>query len=141
MKILICERIKELLDDKDINAKQLALVINISDPTIYYWLEEPRNMKLSSLIVTAQALDSSLDFMIGRNEVNDGFPKTKPSCFAERLKLLIGKTRLSKVIEATQIYKSRFFDWFSGTEPKLFHLVTLSEYFACSIDYLVGFES
>lgn len=59
--------------------------------------------------------------------------------FKDRLALLIEErgVNLSQVAKETGIPKSSLHNYLVGTEPSMSKLLTLSEFFGCSIDYLV----
>lgn len=141
-KNIICERLSELIAEKEISPEILGEEIGISTSVVYYWLRDNRGLKLENLVNLASYFNCSLDFLVGRKEENGTFTHRDVPPFSIRLKQLIelsGKS-VYQVRKETKINNSRIYDWFNGAKPKLLHLITLADYFGYSLDYLVGYE-
>ena len=64
MKIL-CERIKELRQEKGLSAVQLAKEINVSDSAIIRWENAQRLPNIMALVALAKYFGVTLDYLVG----------------------------------------------------------------------------
>ena len=64
MKIL-CERIKELRQEKGLSAVQLAKEINVSDSAIIRWENSQRLPNIIALVALAKYFGVTLDYLVG----------------------------------------------------------------------------
>lgn len=69
MKILIAERIKELMKEQNLNQVKLAEKIGVKQNTISAWLLKKKEPCITSLWLLADYFDVSIDYLIGREEI------------------------------------------------------------------------
>lgn len=69
MKVLIADRIKELLETYHLTQYGLAKQIGISSSAICNWLNGKKEPSIESLWKLADYFDVSVDFLIGRKEI------------------------------------------------------------------------
>lgn len=143
MKIKFSERLAELIAERALTVKKLSDLTDISVQSIYAWMrDDSYNIYLSNLIKICNALNCSLDFIVGRTDtILDFIPKECPS-FYENLRKIMkekGITRYRIVLD-TRFYDNYFTVWKSGREPQLNILIELADYIGCTLDYLVGRE-
>ncbi len=66
MKILVSERIKELMKEQGLNQVKLADKIGVKQNTISAWLLQKKEPCINSLWLIADYFDVSVDYLIGR---------------------------------------------------------------------------
>ena len=69
MKVLIADRIKELLSMYHLTQYSLAKSIEISPSAVCNWLNGKKEPSIESLWKLADYFDVSVDFLIGRKEI------------------------------------------------------------------------
>lgn len=69
MKILIAERIRELMKDEGLNQVSLADKIGVKQNTISAWLLEKKEPCITSLWLLADYFNVSVDYLIGRTNL------------------------------------------------------------------------
>lgn len=69
MKILIAERIRELMKEEGLNQVRLAEKIGVKQNTISAWLLEKKEPCITSLWLLADYFNVSIDYLIGRISV------------------------------------------------------------------------
>jgi transcriptional regulator with XRE-family HTH domain len=69
MKILIAERIKELMKEQNLNQVKLAEKIGVKQNTISAWLLKKKEPCINSLWLLADYFEVSIDYLVGR--IND----------------------------------------------------------------------
>ena len=67
-------RLKKLMNDARVNARQLALTIGISPPTIQRYLTGEIEPKASQAVKLAQALDTTVDYLLTGREPEPAGP-------------------------------------------------------------------
>lgn len=68
MKILVSERIKELMKEQDLNQVRLAEKIGVKQNTISAWLLNKKEPSITSLWLLADYFDVDIDYIVGRKE-------------------------------------------------------------------------
>jgi len=69
MKILIIDRIKELLKSDGLTQCKLASGIGVNQSTVCNWLNGKKEPSIESLWKLADFFDVSVDYLIGRKEI------------------------------------------------------------------------
>lgn len=69
MKILIAERIRELMKDEGLNQVSLADKIGVKQNTISAWLLEKKEPCITSLWLLADYFNVPVDYLIGRTNL------------------------------------------------------------------------
>jgi len=62
------ERLKELMQEKELNAKQLAEKTGIHSTFISKWLNFIKNVSIKQLIILSDFFSCSIDYLVVRNE-------------------------------------------------------------------------
>lgn len=135
------ESLAELMQEKNLSVKDLAKATGIKGANIYYYLRAERLPSVESVIALADYFKCSTDFLLGLTDENTG--ETFKSCppFSDRLDFLIKYFKVSayKIYTHTNVSKARFFDWKRGKYmPSLDNIIKLSEFFDCSVDFILG---
>jgi len=68
MKILVAERIKELMKDGELNQVRLAEKVGIKQNTISSWLSGKKQPSIESLWRLADYFGVDIDYLVGRKD-------------------------------------------------------------------------
>ena len=138
------QNIKLLREDKDLNQKDIAMVLNI-DRTTYTSYEIGRDtIPLKHLNTLCNYFDISVDYALGLNK-HKNYPKMRPSIdaklMAERLKELRKEQKLTQMKMAKVLNTSR--STWTGYEYGHYQISTtllfgLASKYHRSMDYLLG---
>lgn len=135
------DKLKELLLEKDISQLDFANLLNIDPSTVNRYLSGSQMPVLEIAINIADTFNYSMDYLFGKAEINQikAFRTCPP--FSQRLKFLLKhfhKTQIN-LNEDAKISKSVIYYWLSGKRmPSMDNIIKLSNYFDCSIDFVVG---
>ena len=66
MKILVAERIKELMCEHEHNQTKLAEKIGLKQNTVSAWLLKKKEPSITSLWLLADYFDVDIDYLVGR---------------------------------------------------------------------------
>ncbi len=140
---IFAERLKELMDDNNLNTLSLQKRTGIHNSNISNWLTKKFMPLTRQLITISSCLNCSIDFLVGRAEFPDIKSTELVIPFNERLKFLSsekGKT-LHAVAVDLKMDDAILYNWGNGKYiPNVEGLIMLADYFRCSIDYLLGRE-
>jgi len=133
------ESLTELMLEKNLTTISLGLAIGVNDSTVHCWKVGKHKLKLSTALNLANYFECSLEFLMGRTEIRLNYTPQKCPPFFERLLAVMkeyGKSqyRLTKEI----LSRGHFSFWKKGADPFIDTLLNLSDYFECTLDYLVG---
>jgi len=136
------EILQDLLVDNNINAKKLAQAIGIDRTTIYEWINHNKYPYVKTLIKICEYLKCSLDYILGRDEVNrySSF-KNKKIDFINEFKRFqsINNVSLYRIVKDSGVTNSLTYDWLhKEVIPSVSSLIKLADYFQCSVDELLG---
>lgn len=65
----LAERLKYLRNEKGLSQKELANLLNVSQPAIAKWEAGTREPSLNDLIALADVFNETTDFLLGRKEI------------------------------------------------------------------------
>ena len=65
-KVRFCERLKKLMEEKNLSRRRLEEATGLSNQVISYWLLEKRVPSLHSLDVLADYFGVTIDYPVGR---------------------------------------------------------------------------
>ena len=68
MKILVSERIRELMKEQGLNQVRLAERIGVRQNTISAWLLNKKEPSINSLWLLADSFDVEIDYIVGRKD-------------------------------------------------------------------------
>ncbi|MCI8475545.1 MAG: helix-turn-helix transcriptional regulator [Clostridia bacterium] len=68
MKILVSERIRELMKEQGLNQVRLAERIGVRQNTISAWLLNKKEPSINSLWLLADYFDVEIDYIVGRKD-------------------------------------------------------------------------
>ena len=69
MKILVAQRIKELMKSEKLTQMQLAHALEVGQSSISDWLNSKSEPSIENLWKLADFFDVSVDYLIGRKEI------------------------------------------------------------------------
>ena len=69
--------LKELRKDKKITQKDMARRFGISQVAYSYYESGVRTIKIEMLMILADELETSTDYILGRTSINKPYPKRK----------------------------------------------------------------
>lgn len=140
----LSETLQELMLDNGLDNKTLANRIGISPSRITDYVRNDKLPTVNNLILLADYFGCSTDFLLGRTYENPKKEFSASMQISEKIDYLIKKlnTSVIRVSDEAHVTKSRLYDWLNGTrQPSLDNLIKLANYFACSVDYLLGREN
>lgn len=68
MKIIIAERIKELMTEQGLNQVKLAAKIGVKQNTVSAWVLGKKEPCISSLWALADFFNTTIDYLVGRQD-------------------------------------------------------------------------
>ncbi len=136
----ICERLTELMSERNIDNKTLANAIHVSEESIGRWKNGKGQFKLSNALKLAEYFGCSLDFLTGRSEMPiDFIPHTCADFYTHFRRILSEKgVSRNRINRDTHIKSSHFADWKKGCDPHIDSLIQLADYMDITLDILVG---
>ena len=69
MKILVAQRIKDLMKSEKLTQMQLAHALEVGQSSVSDWLNAKSEPSIENLWKLADFFDVSVDYLIGRNEI------------------------------------------------------------------------
>lgn len=142
---IFAERLKELMNEKKLNAPALAKEIGANRTTISELLRGNYLPSAKHLVAIAEYFNCSADYLLGLIEFspeNFKYQAVKP--FSERLRLCLKETHISeyRLQKDLNISGSLTYNWLHGkTQPTVDSLIKLSRYFGLHVDYILGREN
>ncbi len=135
-------RLKELLDENKISAKEFSKALKLSGSArVYEWINGFCLPKYNNLISIANYFNCSLEYLLGRTETNEEFVYKICPPFDVQLKNLMNLKKITqyKMIKDEVVNSGYFRIWFKmKSQPTAETLIKLADYFNISIDELVG---
>ncbi len=140
----LSERLKDLMNEAEINALNLSKKISVDQSAIARVLRAERMPSLKTLVAFADFFHCSTDYLLGLSDnLEEKEFKTRPP-FAEQLTLLLNHFKISKyrLEKETKLTEETVNRWHKGKyEPTIESIVRLAEYFDCTTDFVLGRES
>lgn len=68
MKIIVAERIKELMSEQELNQVKLAEKVGVKQNTISSWLNNKKQPSITSLWLLADYFNVEIDYLVGRTD-------------------------------------------------------------------------
>ena len=133
--------VREYLERTGLTVTAFARKIGCLERCLARWLDGTNTPSTEYVIKTADAMDVSVDYLFERCETAEYLRANPTSCFAERLAILISESGRNKRSLALQwkIEPSAITKWLQRQRlPKPDTVFQLADYFACSMDYLLG---
>ncbi len=134
------ERLKEVMEERDLRSEKLAREAGIAGSSIRSWLRGASVPSFRSAVKLADYLNCSLDYLVGNSDADISVTPRELPPFYPRLRQImeeVGVTRF-RITAETPIKDAFFTNWSHGEEPLLVTLCTLASYLNVSLDYLIG---
>ncbi len=135
------KRFKSLLEDSDYSRSEIAKLIPLSQSTLSNALTYGIIPSTKTLIKIADFFDISINFLLGKTDIEDFYKSSSPASFLSRFESLCSEKEVThyKVAADCLFDKSNISRWISkGFLPELEILELLCDYFNVSPDYLLG---
>lgn len=68
MKILVADRIRELMNEQGLNQVRLAEKVGVKQNTISAWLNNKKEPSITSLWLLADYFNVEIDYLVGRKD-------------------------------------------------------------------------
>lgn len=143
--VIFAERLKELMNERNLNAPALAKEIGANRTTISELLRGNYLPSTKNFIAMVEYFNCSADYLLGLIEFppeNVMYQPVKP--FSERLRLCLKESKKTeyRLQKDLNISDSLTYNWLHGkTQPTVDTLIKLSKYFGFHVDYLLGREA
>lgn len=136
------ERLKELMQEREINAPELANQLGTDRTNITRYLRGERAPLYGNFIKMLNYFQCSADYLLGLKE----YPAHGDFCvdlpvFGERLREVMGACGFTqyKLVKTGKISRAELFGWLSDRKlPGIESLAKLAAIMGCSVDYLLG---
>lgn len=137
--------LKELMDEKPVDAKSLTKYLELSDASIIYrWLKGELGLLLPTAVKVAEYFNCSLDYLFGRSDdYGIGNYRQCPS-FDIQFRKVIDEQEVSqyRLVKDKVIYGGNIDSWLNKKQvPHIETIIKLADYLKISLDYLVGREN
>ena len=142
--VIFAERLKELMNERNLNAPALAKEIGANRTTISELLRGNYLPSTKHLIAIVEYFNCSADYLLGLIEFppeNINYQPVKP--FNERLRLCLKEAHKTeyRLQKDLKISDSLTYKWLHGnTQPTVDTLIKLSKYFGFHVDFILGRE-
>lgn len=136
------ERLRELMQDEEINPPALAKKLNTHRTNITRYLRGDRLPQLTTFLLFLDYFSCSADFLLGLTDREEKNFKERPP-FSERFSYLIKEKEISmyRLTREIKISEALLYQWRDGKQlPSIENLVKLAKYFDCTVDFLLGRE-
>ncbi len=138
------ERLKELMDEAEINVPRLAQKINMDHSEISKFLRGERVPSTATLVALADFFNCSTDYILGQSDILEERTFKQRPPFKEQLSFLLQYFRISKyrLEKGTKLSEEVVNRWHKGIyEPNVESLIRISKYLNCTVDFVLGRES
>lgn len=137
----LIESINECLALKELTPTDFARLVGCQERCVAKWRQGKNMPSLKYLILIADALQYSTDYLCGLTDDSSFIPALTPTTFSNRLNKLIeeknvSKNQIAKICNISSSTLSKYL--LHGQLPKPDNIYALAEYFGCTMDYLIG---
>ena len=135
------KRLLELMTEHNLNATHLAEKIGVSHTAIDRYINGERTPSFPCFVKMLYLFNCSADYLLGLVEIHTEEPLHPLPPFGEQLRKILKERKISqaKLIRELPVSSAVPYKWLSGiNEPSIESLIRLSEYFECTVDYLIG---
>lgn len=143
------ENLDDLIKDNQSEPQALAEQIGIDSSLIYRYLRKEILPTLPNLLAICDFFSCSVDFILGIALENPHMKYKKAPPFCTRFQEILSENNLSRYKFLKDAEKREFHfarqtvdDWYHGKRfPTVDNAVSLSKFFDCTLDYLLGRET
>ena len=137
------ETVKELMDERNLNGKQLGLELGVAGPTITRYIQGKHMPDMHILVLIADYFNCSTDYLLGREPDNHNLKFKRCPPFAEQIEILAKKLcpTFNAFYTKAGIHESTFYEWKCGSSiPTLESIIRIADKFECRVDFVLGRE-
>ena len=134
-------RLKEYMDEREIDQSDLASAINVERSNISEFLSGKHSPSFEAFVSLLYYFNCSADYLLGLTDIHTEEKLHEVLPFGERLRALLKKQGISQaqLIRDLPVSSAVPFKWLSGKNyPSMESLIRLAEYLGFSVDYLIG---
>lgn len=137
------ERLKEVMDDKPINAPALGKALHTDRTNITRYLRGERAPQYANFLRLLDFFSCSADYLLGLVDYppENAVYHAPSEPFSVRLRRAMNACDVSRysLENAQNFASSAVQNWLTGKKlPTVESLAALSEFMGCSVDYLIG---
>ena len=135
------KRFNSIIEESDYSRGEIAKLIPVSQSTLSNALTYGIVPSTKTLLKIADFFDVSINFLLGKTEIETFYKSLSPTTFLTRFENLCAEKEVThyKVASDCLFDKSNISRWISkGFLPELEILELLCDYFSVSPDYLLG---
>lgn len=136
--------LKELMEEKPIDASSLAKHLELSSPSIIYeWLKDEKSLLLPTAVKITNFFNCSLDYLFGRtDDFNNRSHKECPPFYIQFRKVLEEqKVSQYKLTKNKVISGGNIDSWLNKKQtPHIESIIKVADYLRISMEYLIGRE-
>lgn len=140
----LSEQLAELMQEDEIRQKDLAEKLNISHSNLSFYLNDKSLPTYEHFVSILQYFNCSADFLVGKSDFPNRDKKYLPvQPFGTRLRFIMNQLGESQYSfhNNCPVSWSIMHNWLKGKSlPSVDSLIKISNYFSCSIDFLLGRE-
>ncbi len=140
----LSERLKDLMEEAEINTPTLSAKINIEQSAILRFIKAERLPSATSLVKLADFFNCSTDYLLGLSDILDNRSFSQRPPFNVQLGNLLEYFHITKyrLVKDTRLSEETVNNWHKGKyEPNVESLVKLANRYHCSVDFILGRES
>lgn len=135
------EILGDILAERNMNAKQLALDIGSQNSSLSLYLRAMSIPTVKWLVIIADYFNCSTDYLLGIDEDKNSGTYSPCPPFEKQLLFLKQYFKCSNSFFYTNsgIPKTRYYDWLNGKRvPTIESVIKLTKLFNCSFDFIIG---
>ena len=137
----LVERLTELMENNDLSVNKLSKKIKCDNKAIARWFKCRYYPRPYVLVNLAKFFNRSIDFLLGLSDEELFVPSISFETFHDRLRICMKRKtytayRVAKICDIGQSTVSQWINF--GKMPETTTLISLSECFGCSVNYLLG---
>lgn len=134
-------RMKEYMQELGFNQTTLSEKTGIEHTNISDFLADIHKPSFPNFVKLLYAFNCSADYLLGRTEIHTEETLYEVLPFSTRLRALLKEYGVSqeRLKRELPVSSSVIYKWLKGiSQPTTDSLISLANYFDCSIDYLIG---
>lgn len=135
------ERLEMCMTEKNVDAPQLAALLDVDSTTVYNYLRKKYLPSLKHLIFLADYFNCTADFLLGLEDENQSKVFYKCPAFPEQLKFLKSEIKCPwrYIYIKSEIPESTFYNWKDGKfDPNIIGILSLAKGLECPVDVIIG---
>lgn len=135
------DTLTDYMSANNLSVKEFSKKIDCDNSCVIKWFNGYNQPSLEYVIMVADKLDISVDYLLGLSESADKLKVNSIATFQDRIQSFINKTNINKnkLAAICGITSSTVSKWILRKQlPKPDTAVKLATFFGCSLDYLLA---